>query len=310
MSLIKVVKNVGSKKNYGVEFTNNVNKSSVARLLTEDGEVAGFASMSDKTDKSKLFVNSTQYDVEPLLPIEQESIRILISGESGVGKSVIATMFLSQYENMFPDNQIFFISQKDKSIDRNLSRLENLIQLDKEEIEEFVIDDYENCIFLIDDSDFGKESKKVFELLNLVSTVGREYGISYIFVTHFNSRLNATSTYKEYQYYITFADNLSNNRMLETHMGFSKGQIDGLKTLKSSFYLFNKIFNVLVSDSGVEKFDSIDYHSNKRKIKIIDEPVEPVEPVKPVKPKRTNYIQRNKENISNLKRKNTTRLRK
>jgi len=307
MSLIKVVKNVGSKKNYGVEFTNNVNKSSVARLLTEDGEVAGFASMSDKTDKSKLFVNSTQYDVEPLLPIEQESIRILISGESGVGKSVIATMFLSQYENMFPDNQIFFISQKDKSIDRNLSRLENLIQLDKEEIEEFVIDDYENCIFLIDDSDFGKESKKVFELLNLVSTVGREYGISYIFVTHFNSRLNATSTYKEYQYYITFADNLSNNRMLETHMGFSKGQIDGLKTLKSSFYLFNKIFNVLVSDSGVEKFDSIDYHSNKRKIKIIDEPVEPVEPVKP---KRTNYIQRNKENISNLKRKNTTRLRK
>lgn len=277
MSLIKVVKNVGSKKNYGVEYTKNVSKSSVARLLTSDGDVSGFASMSDKTDKSKLFVDSSKYDVEPLLPIGQESIRIIISGESGVGKSVIATMFLSQYENMFPDNQMYFISQKDKAIDRNLSRLENLTQLGKEEIEEFIIDDYENCIFLVDDSDFGKDSKKVFELLNLVSTVGREYGISYIFVTHFNSRLNATSAYKEYQYYITFADNLSNNRMLETHMGFTKTQVDGLKTLKSSFYLFNKIFNVLVSDSGVEKFDSIDYHANKRKIKIKDAPVMNIE---------------------------------
>ena len=255
MSLIKVVKKLGGQKQYGVEFSQDIDEKSVARILNAtNGQVEGFANMSSTTDKKVLYVNPKQYDTEPLIPINQESVRIIISGEAGSGKSTMSAMFLNQYEQMYPDNQMFLVSQKDKAVDRNLSKIEDLYQFTDEDMAEFDINNFQNCIFLIDDSDYGKNSKKVFELLNQVSTVGREYGVGYIFVTHFNSRLNATSVYKEFQYYITFKDNLANNRMLETHMGFSKKQIDSFKNIHASFFLFNKIFNCLVSDIGVQKY--------------------------------------------------------
>jgi hypothetical protein len=255
MSLIKVVKKLGGQKQYGVEFEDYAWKQTVARILDSGtGKVAGFANMVDGSEKKSLYANPRQYDVEPMIPIGQESIRIIISGESGSGKSALASIFLNQYEQTYEDNQMFLISQKDKTIDRNLSKIENLYQFTDEDIAEFDIKNFSDCIFLIDDSDYGKNAKKVFEVLNQISTVGRESGVSYIFVTHFNSRLNATSAYKEFQYYITFKDNLANNRMLETHMGFTKKEIEHFQRMRSSFFCFNKIYNCLITDTGVEKF--------------------------------------------------------
>lgn len=254
-SLIKVVKHLGGQKSYGVEFATEPNENSVARMLSLKGdEVVGFATMSEETDETGLDIDPKLYDVEPLIPMSKQSFVIIISGERDSGKSTMGAMFVDQYSGIFPNRRKFLISQKKKEIDRNLSQIEDLVQLNDEDIQAFDINDYKNSLILVDDSDFGKDAKSVFEILNIVSSVGREYNISLIFITHYNSRLNVTKVYTEFQIYITFPNNLANNRMLNTHFGFNQRKIQSLIDRHASFYVFNRIYGVMITDKEVEKY--------------------------------------------------------
>lgn len=258
MSLIKVVKAVGSKKDLGIEFQKTANDFTVARLLNaETNQVEGFANMVQGSQKTIIEVNKKLTDIEPMFPISNEGLGVIISGEQGTGKSTLSALFLKQYEQMYPNNRMFFVSQKSKYIDRNLGPITKLFQMGDDLINNFNIEDYKDSIFLIDDSDFGKNVNAVMEMLNLISTVGREYNISWIFVTHYNSRLNKTKAYTEYKVYITFNDNLNNNRMLMVHMGLNKQQIEYLVKMSSSFYMFSKIFNTLITDSMITKLSKV-----------------------------------------------------
>lgn len=259
MSLMQVIKSIGGKKNFGVEFQPAPNPSScIARvLLSENNSVQGFVNAVEGSTKTVVTVEREFFDIEPIFPISNEGLGIIISGEQGSGKSTMGALFVMQYEKMYPTNRTFLISQKQKSIDKNLSQIEDLIQLKDEDIIKFKLDNYRNTLFLIDDSDFGDNVKYVMKLLNLVSTVGREYNISWIFITHYNSRLNQTKAYTEYKVYITYQDNLNNNRMLMVHMGLNRKAIDKLVEMNSSFYMFNKMYNVLLTDKYIYKFSSL-----------------------------------------------------
>lgn len=255
MSLIKVVKHLGGQKNYGIEFTKNPDEHSVARILSLTGEeVVGFATMSHKSNEQNLYIDRRLYDVEPLIPMSKQSFVIIISGERDSGKSTMGAMFINQYQGIFPNRAMYLISEKKKEIDRNFSRIDQLDQLEEDEILAFDINQYHDSLFVVDDSDFGKNAKAVFEILNIISSVGREYNISLIFITHFNSRLNVTKVYTEFQIYITFPNNLANNRMLNTHFGFNKHQIQGLIDLKASYYVFNRIYGALITDKRISKY--------------------------------------------------------
>ena len=255
MSLIKVVKSLGGKKNYGVEFSNNANKYTIARILdAKSNDLVGFANMQDGSQKTEIGIDKDKYDVEPMFPISDDGLGIIISGEQGSGKSTMGAMFVMQYEKMYPKRNLFLVSQKSKSIDRNLSNIKNLHQLSDDEINNFNLEGYKNSLFLIDDSDFGKNVKSVMELFNLVSSVGREYNISWIFITHFNSRLNVSKAYSEFKVFITFHNNLNNNRMLMCHMGMNRTKIERLVNMKSSYYMFNRMYDVLITDKVVEKY--------------------------------------------------------
>lgn len=254
MSLIRVVKGLGEQKNYGIEFTEDATKNSVARLMSPKGdEVVGFITMGETANK-KVNIDPQIHDLEPLIPMSMKSFVILISGERDSGKSTMGAMFINQYASMYPNNPLFLISQKDKSIDRNLSQIQDLNQLNDDDIMTFDINDYANSLIVVDDSDFGKHSKAVFEILNSVSTVGREYNISLIFITHFNSRLNMSRVYSEFQIYITFPNNLDNNRMLFQNLGLNSRKVESLKELKGSFYIFNRIYRCLLTDKVAIKF--------------------------------------------------------
>lgn len=263
MSLIQVIKSIGGKKNYGVEFEKTPNEQScVARIIrTQTGNVEGFINMIEDSKKVAITVERENFDIEPNFPISNEGLGIIISGEQGSGKSTMGALLVMQYEKMYPKNRLLLISQKQKSIDRNLSQLKNLWQLKDEEVTSFKLEKYKNSLFLIDDSDFGDNVRSVMKLLNLISTVGREYNISWIFITHYNSRLNQTKAYTEYKVYITYQDNLNNNRMLMVHMGLSRKAIDTLIEMNSSFYMFNKMYNVLLTDKFVYKFSHLRTHN-------------------------------------------------
>ena len=255
MSKIKVIIGLGESKNYGVEFTKKPTKNSVARILNEDDELIGFISMVADSSKSVFKVDPSKFYLEPLLPANKKSTRTVISGESDTGKTTLASLFLDQYSLMYPDNELFFISEKNKDIDRNLSKLDDLVQLTKEDLQEFDINDYPNSMFLVDDSDSGKDSKLAMSILNSLSMVGREYNISYIFISHYNSRLDKTKAFSEFQTYITYYDNITeNNLMLKNQLGFTNKQIQEFKAMKATYYIFNKIYNILVTNKGVIKY--------------------------------------------------------
>jgi hypothetical protein len=255
MSLIKVIKTVGGQKKYGVEYEQDPTLHSVARLINSKlGSVAGFANMVLGSHKKHLEVQPHSIDVEPMIPAGKQNIAVLISGESDTGKSTMGALLLTQYLQMYPKRPMYFISQKKKAVDRNLSKIKELQQLSSEEIESFDINDYSDCLFLIDDSDFGKGKKQVMELLNLISTVGREQRISWIFISHNNSKINETNAFKEFQIYITYQNNLTNNRMLYQNMGFTTKQIEDFKEMNSTYYVFNRIYNVLITEYGVQKY--------------------------------------------------------
>lgn len=255
MSLIKVIKNVGGQKQYGVEFERDPTLHTVARLInSKDGRVEGFANMVLGSNKKTLNVNSSLYDTEPMIPAGKQNIAVLISGESDTGKSTMGAMLAMQYIKIYPNRPMYFISQKKKEVDRNFSKIKELQQLGAEEIEVFDINEYSDCLFIIDDSDFGKQKKKVMEVLNLISTVGREYRISWIFISHNNSKLNETNAFKEFQIYITYQNNLTNNRMLHQNMGFTNQQIENFKAMNSTYYVFNRIYNSLITEYGVHKY--------------------------------------------------------
>lgn len=256
MSLMKVVKNLGSRKRFQVDFTERPEETTIARIVdANDGDIVGFATMHEGESEQKgLSIDSEEYDIEPMVPIDGSWFVWIISGESDSGKSTTGALLLDQYSRAYPQNGMFLISQKNKNVDRNLSKIARLQQLNENDIMDFDINNFSNCLFLIDDSDFGKVAKKVFEVLNLISTVGREYNISLIFITHFNSRLNASLVYKEFQYYMTFHNNLVNNRMLYQNLGLSKHTVEELIDRKRSFYLWNRKYRTLTTDSEIEKY--------------------------------------------------------
>lgn len=252
---MKVVKTLGAKKNFGIEFTEDPWPTSVARIIVDEEEyVTGFVTMDEYATAASMTIDRERYTIEPLFPFSAEGMNVIISGEAGSGKSLMASMLVEQYAKTHPKHRLFLVSEKRKEVDRNLSKMDALHQLSPEEIADFDINNYHDCLFLVDDSDFGKGAKAVFELLNLISTVGREYKISIIFVTHFNSRLNATLIYREFHMYITFHNNLVNNRLLYHHMGISPTQIQEFVKMRGSFYCFNRIFRVLITDETVQKY--------------------------------------------------------
>ena len=124
MSLIKVVKSLGGKKNYGVEYSNQANKFTIARILdAKTNDLVGFANMQDGSQKKEIVIDKDKYDVEPMFPISDDGLGIIISGEQGSGKSTMGAMFVIQYEKMYPKRKLYLVSQKSKSIDRNLSNI-------------------------------------------------------------------------------------------------------------------------------------------------------------------------------------------
>lgn len=269
MSLIKVIKNLGNKKNYGIVVSTKYDYDCVSKLIESNtNKTVGYIKMSQGSETKKLNIDKDKYDNEPLLNFGEERQAIIISGESGSGKSVLASIFITQYLKSFKENPVYLISDKPKDIDRNFKNIPQLQQFNNDDIENFDILNYKNSMVVVDDCDYGKNTKKMYNILNNIATLGREMGISFIFITHINSKLSVGSIYKEFKVYITYQDNIINNRMLFQNMAFDKKDIDYFVSLKSSFYIFNRIYNVLITDSGALNYRDIGEEDYKHQLSL------------------------------------------
>jgi ABC-type dipeptide/oligopeptide/nickel transport system ATPase subunit len=248
---------LGNKKTYKYSKTQKYNRNCVAMLHDKT-----FLQLSENGNSEIIFKNS----LEPLIPYTSSNINdnvlerfiILISGTSGDGKSLLASLFVTQFMKMHDNRKIFRISMKPIENDRNFSKFKNIINVELDDLEEIetIADIPKDCLFIIDDCD---KQKEVYRVLNLLGEHGRESGINLIFITHYNSRVNDSSIYKECLMYITFHTNINNNRMLTTHFKLTEKQLTFLKALNQTLYIFNKTNQTIICNNFVCKLNSLEY---------------------------------------------------
>ena len=205
--------------------------------------------------------------LEPLIPFTSSDIKlntlerfiILISGTSGDGKSLLASIFVKQFKTLHQHREVFRVSMKDINIDRNFKDLNFIIPVDIDtelDLIQTISDVPADSLWIIDDCDNQKE---VYRVLNLLGEHGRERGINIIFITHYNSRVNDSSIYKECNIYITFHNNISNNRMLELHYKIDKKNLEWLKSLNQTSYIFNKTNQCIICNNFCCKLNKLNY---------------------------------------------------
>ena len=248
--------NFDRRLTFGEEEKNN----SVARVMEmKNDHIIGYISL-EKEGSDKVEISQTNR-LEPLIPITSKTSNLMrfvmvISGESGTGKSALSSMFAKQYITAYNNKRkIIRVSQKPISVDRNYKLLKDyIIDLRPNELSDITVDAFAtfgDCLFIFDDVD---DIKDCYRVIDIIACVGREYGISLIWITHDNSKLNKCRCFKELQYYITFKSNFNiNNRMLYQNLSLTKKQIIELSALKQTMYMIDKPNGLIITERYIIK---------------------------------------------------------
>lgn len=243
------------------DLANNRHKGLVMKTWEDDDciayvdkndKIVRYISLSANSDVENINIQSNQKNmIVPMIPATDENFLIFINGVSGNGKSLFGYNFALQYMDMY-DGDIFYISNKNKSVDQNMSKLD-LTQLSIDDIKKFDINEFSNSLFIIDDVDDGDIHKFAMNVVNSIANLGREYSVSCIYITHNNSKLNETRMSKECHMYITFPKNLHDNSII-SKMKIPYDTVDIIEETKSSYVCFNKICDYIITDKIIMKF--------------------------------------------------------
>lgn len=203
-----------------------------------------------------------------LIPNPETERQILyITGSSGSGKSYFTKKYCREFARIFPKRPIILISSvdKDESVDdiKNLKRL----KLKSTEFleEDFVIDDFKDCLVIFDDTDCITDKKlrtKVNGILGMILETGRHTNTYCIYTSHLATAGNDTKRILNESHSITFFPRTMGGRMMkylcEGYLGLDKKEIQHLKNVPSRSITVMKTYpKVVVGDKDVFLLTSI-----------------------------------------------------
>lgn len=227
---------------------------------TETGLVRPFKEMSLKEHEDQYF---------QLIPNPETERNILyITGSSGSGKSYFTKKYCREFARVFPKRPIYLISSidKDESVDdiKNLKRL----KLKSTEFmeEEFVIDDFKDCLVIFDDTDCITDKKlrtKVNSILGMILETGRHTNTYCIYTSHLATAGNDTKRILNECHSITFFPKTMGGRMMkylcEGYLGLDKREIEHLKKIPSRSITVMKTYpRTVVGEKNVFLLSSLD----------------------------------------------------
>ena len=163
-SKINILRNIQNKKNGGLEMSNKIGETIA---IVSKGNATKYINQSEKSKTEAMKIDNNKYIMEAYIPLHLERIIAIISGASGNGKSLIASLLTKQYMKHFKNNKIYFVSQTNYKDDINLKELP-FVQLPTEEIDTFPIEDYKNSLVVFDDNDFHIDAKKIMKFLSKI----------------------------------------------------------------------------------------------------------------------------------------------
>lgn len=252
-SVVPVLRNIQNKKKGGVVISNVIEPEIVAEV--KKGKTSKYIiNDPEYDDQTPLVIDNMNYVVEPYIPISGvERFIIFLSGQSGTGKTALASLFIKQYIKHYNKN-VFYVCETDKNDDVNLKPLTFIKQLPNEDLESIKITDLRDSLIFVDDMDYSPHHKQCMKFINMIVETGRKFKVSLIFASHINSKGNESCIYKELSMYLTASRNTMNNRLIEKYLNLDKQQIQQIQDQKdSAFICINKVFDCLITDRVIQK---------------------------------------------------------
>lgn len=241
-----IVKISGGKHNNKIIFCDETYDSDSS---DSDGESIGG---SKGSTFDYLNIKKVKGKFEPVPNTKSERTIIYCSGPSGSGKSYYCKLFVKNYIESYPKNDIYMFSKltKDSSLD-DIKKIKR-IRIDDELINEpFEADDFKDCLVIFDDIDTLQNKDRKDELLKLqndILQVGRHSRTSAFCTSHLANKGAETKIILGESHVITLflSSGQNYNYLLEKYLGFDKKEIDVLKKLKSRWISFCRNFPQLI----------------------------------------------------------------
>jgi len=189
-----------------------------------------------------------------IYPAENE--RVFIAAKSGAGKSSIASLYMYEYKNKFPENDILLYSPHDNDtcyhknnfIKQNLENIDEDIDLNHISNSLIVFDDMDN---LID----KQHQKKVNAYIHNILCNGRKYGISCVILAHSLMNYHETRTIlNECQrvVFFTSGSKYHTTRFLKIYGGCDNETIKYITNVKSRWVCFSYVPNYIITENEVK----------------------------------------------------------
>lgn len=220
----------------------------------------------------------TTFELLPLTPKDMKDGRyrstLFVAGESGSGKTYLCKQYIMLYNEMFPKNKVYFISQQNKDNDESLKDIRGIME--QVSIQELMDEENEvtwesftssPCLVFFDDyGGFDKHKAKrggkspyecVQGLIDNLLNNARKFGVSVIVSSHdlYGARKHET-VLKESEYFCLFPEGiLYDNLMYFAHkkLGLNKDTVREIKDSRSRWAIIRrKTPMCMITEYGAE----------------------------------------------------------
>jgi hypothetical protein len=210
------------------------------------------------TERSKYEMQANGGQVELLPPIKG-SMRFVIAGMTGSGKSTQVRAYVEKYHKMFPDNKVFLFSQHENDPIYDKINYFMRIKIDEEIVDDpITIEELKNSLCVFDDVDNIQDnaiSKAMVKLINDINCNGRHHNISSIVTLHILMNYQKTksllSDVSGAMLFLT-GSKYAINRYLKMYAGLDAQQIKKITSLKSRwFYISLTVPQYVISEHSI-----------------------------------------------------------
>ena len=187
---------------------------------------------------------------------------IYVFGCAGSGKSWWIASYTKEYERLYPENDIYLISECKE--DPVLDAITKIKRLKYDDFLENPIDynEFLNCLVICDDIDAitGKLGKAVYELRDKLLKNARKHKVSVVSSNHTCTGIELRSVLNESDTIVFFLRSYTRatKYLLENYLGLTREGIANLKRNKSRWCCFTKSYpNVIIQEKIIQTIDNI-----------------------------------------------------
>lgn len=211
--------------------------------LMEDPDVVSLYERIVSDDKEKegtMFElpDDSSFEILPNCDKTKRDIGYL-GAMAGSGKSYMARAFAEKYRKLWPDREVYLISQlaEDETLDKMKGGPPTRIKVETI-VEDFPeLTDFENCLVIFDDFDTYPDEilNPVLRLIDLIAIQGRHTITSMLVLTHYLTNYKKTRLIlNEATFFVVYPQSTSFKALqylLGTHLGLDKEDLARIKKL-------------------------------------------------------------------------------